>query len=55
MAAVLASGRTIIHQAACEPEVSDLANFLNAAGAQITGIGTETLIIEGWIRSLGGI
>ena len=53
MAAVLASGRTIIHQAACEPEVSDLANFLNAAGAQITGIGTETLIIEG-VDSLSG-
>ena len=47
MAAVLATGRTTIHHAACEPEVSDLANFLNTMGAKIQGIGTDTLVIDG--------
>jgi len=47
MAATLAEGTTIIENAAREPEVSDLANFLNALGAKISGIGTDTLIIEG--------
>jgi UDP-N-acetylglucosamine 1-carboxyvinyltransferase len=47
MAAVLAKGRTIIHNAACEPEVADLANFLNSAGARISGIGSEKLVIDG--------
>ena len=47
MAAVLAEGKTIIRNAACEPEVSDLAHFLNAMGAKISGIGTDTLIIDG--------
>ena len=47
MAATLADGTTIIENAAREPEVSDLANFLNALGAKISGIGTDTLIIEG--------
>ena len=47
MAAVLAEGRTTIHNAACEPEVEDLANFLNKMGAIISGAGTDTIIIEG--------
>ncbi|HAG62173.1 MAG TPA: UDP-N-acetylglucosamine 1-carboxyvinyltransferase [Coxiellaceae bacterium] len=53
MAAVLAEGETIIHNAAMEPEVSDLVNFLNAMGADIQGVGTETLIIRG-VKALGG-
>jgi UDP-N-acetylglucosamine 1-carboxyvinyltransferase len=47
MAATLAKGITIIRNAAREPEVSDLAHLLNAMGAKITGIDTETLTIEG--------
>lgn len=47
MAAVLAEGTTIIENAAKEPEVSDLAHFLNAMGAKIKGIDTDVLIIEG--------
>lgn len=50
-AAVLAEGATIIEYAACEPEVQDLAHFLNKAGAKITGIGESKLIIEG-VREL---
>ena len=51
MAAVLAEGTTILGNAACEPEVSDLAHCLNAMGAKISGIGTTTLTIEG-VRAL---
>ena len=47
MAATLAKGRTVIESAACEPEITDLANCLNAMGARITGIGSPRLIIEG--------
>lgn len=47
MAAVLADGTTVIENAAKEPEVSDLAHFLNAMGAKISGIGTAVLTIEG--------
>jgi UDP-N-acetylglucosamine 1-carboxyvinyltransferase len=47
MAAVLASGKTIIEAAACEPEVVDLAEFLIKMGAKITGHGTPTIEIEG--------
>ncbi|MCX7839583.1 MAG: UDP-N-acetylglucosamine 1-carboxyvinyltransferase [Anaerolineae bacterium] len=47
MAAVLAKGTTIIRNAACEPHVQDLARLLNAMGARISGIGTNTLTIEG--------
>ena len=47
MTAVLAKGQTKILNAASEPEVTDLANCLNKAGADIIGIGTETLIING--------
>jgi len=53
MAAVLASGTTIIRNAACEPHVQDLARFLNSLGARISGIGTNTLTIEG-VSSLRG-
>ena len=47
MAAVLAKGRTHLNNAAREPEVSDLAHCLNAMGAKITGIGTQSLVIDG--------
>src|SRR5436190_14929583 len=47
MAAVLAEGVTVIEGAAQEPEVVDLANFLNQMGAKIEGAGTRRLIIEG--------
>jgi UDP-N-acetylglucosamine 1-carboxyvinyltransferase len=47
MAATLAKGKTIIESAACEPEVTDLANCLNKMGAKITGIGSPRLTIEG--------
>lgn len=54
MAATLAEGRTIIRNAAREPEVSDLANFLVTLGANIQGIGTETLVIDGVEELHGG-
>ncbi len=54
MAATLAKGTTIIESAACEPEVVDLANFLNSLGAKISGAGTRTITIEG-VESLKGI
>ncbi|MBX3709038.1 MAG: UDP-N-acetylglucosamine 1-carboxyvinyltransferase [Gammaproteobacteria bacterium] len=53
MAAALAKGQTIIHNAAREPEVEDLANFLNTMGAQISGAGTSTIVIDG-VETLGG-
>lgn len=53
MAATLAEGTTVIENAACEPEVVDLANFLNAMGARVSGAGTKTVRIEG-VKSLGG-
>lgn len=53
MAATLAQGTTIIQNAAREPEVIDLANFLNSMGAKIEGAGTDTLRIEG-VDSLSG-
>ncbi len=54
MAAVLAKGRTIIHNAALEPEIEDLAHFLNTLGAKISGTGTPTLIIDGVDELSGG-
>ena len=54
MAAVLARGTTTLEGAAVEPEVTDLANFLVAIGADIKGIGTSTLIIEGKPQLGGG-
>ncbi len=53
MAAVLAEGTTVIENAAEEPEIVDLANFLNKMGAKVRGAGTETIKIEGVAR-LGG-
>jgi UDP-N-acetylglucosamine 1-carboxyvinyltransferase len=53
MAATLAEGTTIIENAAREPEVVDLANYLNSMGAKISGMGTATLTIEG-VKSLSG-
>jgi UDP-N-acetylglucosamine 1-carboxyvinyltransferase len=47
MAATLASGTTVIENAAQEPEVVDLAHFLVSMGARITGAGTNTIIVEG--------
>ncbi|HZM02267.1 MAG TPA: UDP-N-acetylglucosamine 1-carboxyvinyltransferase [Candidatus Saccharimonadales bacterium] len=53
MAAVLADGVTIIESAACEPEVIDLALFLNAMGAKVTGAGSPTITITG-VKTLHG-
>ncbi len=53
MAAVLAEGRTVLHNAASEPHVQDLARALAAMGATIDGIGTNRLAVEGG-RSLQG-
>ncbi len=53
MAATLADGRTVLENAAREPEVVDLANFLNAMGAQIRDAGTDTITIDG-VAALGG-
>lgn len=53
MAAVLAQGQTIIKNAAREPEVLDLANFLNLMGAKISGAGTGTIVVDG-VDSLNG-
>jgi UDP-N-acetylglucosamine 1-carboxyvinyltransferase len=53
MAAVLAEGTTVIEDAACEPEVVDLANFLNKMGAKIEGAGTSRIVIEG-VKELHG-
>jgi UDP-N-acetylglucosamine 1-carboxyvinyltransferase len=47
MAATLASGRTVLKNAAREPEVTDLAELLNKMGAKISGAGTSTITIEG--------
>ena len=53
MAAVLARGRTTIHNAAREPEIRDLQNFINALGGKVRGGGTDCVTVEG-VRSLGG-
>ena len=47
LAAVLAEGTTIIHNAAKEPEIKDLQDFLNAMGGKIQGAGSDVIIIEG--------
>ncbi len=54
MAAVLARGRTVIRNAACEPHVQGLCNMLNTLGAHISGIGTNTLVIDGARGVWGG-
>ena len=53
MAASLAKGKTIIHNAAREPEVTDLCELLNRMGARVRGAGTDTIEIEG-VKQLGG-
>lgn len=53
MAAVLARGETILENAAREPEITDLANFLNSMGAKISGAGSSTIRIEG-VDEVGG-
>ncbi len=53
MAAALAKGVTVIESAACEPEVVDLANFLNAMGAKISGAGSPTVTVTGVERLRG--
>ncbi|MDH5544078.1 MAG: UDP-N-acetylglucosamine 1-carboxyvinyltransferase [Gammaproteobacteria bacterium] len=53
MAATLAEGTTILENAAREPEVVDLANFLIKMGAKITGAGTDTIVVEGVERLKG--
>ena len=52
-AATLAEGKTIIENAAREPEIVDTANFLNTMGAKISGAGSDKIIIEG-VKRLGG-
>ena len=54
MAATLAEGQTVLENAAREPEVVDLADFLNSIGARIRGAGTDKIIIEGVERLHGG-
>lgn len=53
MAATLADGETIIENAAREPEVVDLANFLSAMGAKISGAGTDRVVVQG-VERLNG-
>ena len=53
MAATLAEGTTRLENAACEPEVADLADFLIGCGARISGAGTDRIVIEG-VSSLSG-
>lgn len=47
LAAVTAEGYTVIHNAAKEPEICDLADFLNSCGASVSGCGTDTVVIKG--------
>ncbi|WP_284138953.1 MULTISPECIES: UDP-N-acetylglucosamine 1-carboxyvinyltransferase [unclassified Virgibacillus] len=54
MAAALAKGKTIIENCAKEPEIVDLANYLNKMGAKVVGAGTETIRIEG-VEKLQGV
>jgi UDP-N-acetylglucosamine 1-carboxyvinyltransferase len=53
MAGTLARGNSTIHNAACEPEIADLAELLNKMGARVRGAGTPTIQIEG-VEALGG-
>ena len=53
-AATLAEGKTVLDNAAREPEIVDTANFLNAIGAKVSGAGTDTITIEGVERLSGG-
>lgn len=53
MAAALAKGRTVLENSAREPEVVDLANFINSMGGKVSGAGTDTIVIDG-VAELGG-
>ena len=53
MAAVCAEGETVLTNAACEPEIADLAGFLNQCGAEIRGAGSHTVVIRGGSRLHG--
>ena len=53
MAAALAKGRSVLENAAREPEVVDLANFINSMGGKVSGAGTDTIVIDG-VERLGG-
>ena len=53
VAATLAEGRTVIESAACEPEISDLAEYLNMMGAKVSGGGTPRVIVDG-VEALTG-
>lgn len=55
MAASMAEGMTVIENAAQEPEIVDLANYLNAMGARVRGAGTDTIRIEGVERMRGAV
>ena len=55
IAAVLAEGMTVIENAAKEPHIVDLANFLNSMGANVTGAGTDVIKIRGVERMTGGV
>ena len=54
LASVCAKGVTVLHNAAREPEICDLAYFLNKCGAHISGAGESTIIIEG-VQCLHGL
>lgn len=54
MAAVLISGRTVIHNAAREPEILDLQRFINAMGGSVSGAGSQTIVIDG-VKRLHGV
>ena len=54
LACVLAEGTTTLHNVAMEPEVVDLANFLAAMGARVSGQGTDTIVVEG-VEALRGV
>ncbi len=54
MAAVLTPGRTVIHNAAREPEIEDLQEFINRMGGKVTGAGSQTIVVDG-VKRLRGI
>ena len=55
MAAALAVGTTVINNAACEPEIEDLADYMNAMGARVYGAGTPTIRVEGVPKMSGAM
>lgn len=55
MAAVLAEGRTVLENAAMEPEIVDLADCLNTLGAKVSGAGTGRIVVEGCSGCTAGI